>query len=183
MEEPRFSHWARGAGKSESQNHLDCVQMTKSNGFKWSDTDCVFTKASPICERNINIEKEEQVKEEKKKGEEVEEEEEKNKEEAEEEKEEEKEQVDEVQEDEKEEEKEEVEEEEIEEVEEEEEKEVRRERKEKEEEEKENKQREDETHSHVGTHGVGNQNQKSNMSGRKAQITRPSTRRRKNWRN
>ena len=34
--------------------------MTKSNGFKWSDTDCVFTKASPICERNINIEKEEQ---------------------------------------------------------------------------------------------------------------------------
>ena len=90
MEEPRFSHWARGAGKSESQNHLDCVQMTKSNGFKWSDTDCVFTKASPICERNINIEKEEQVKEEKKKGEEVEEEEEKNKEEAEEENEEEK---------------------------------------------------------------------------------------------
>ena len=53
MRELSFNHWSSGAGRGESQNLLDCVRMTQDDGFKWSDTDCVFTKASPICERNI----------------------------------------------------------------------------------------------------------------------------------
>ena len=66
--------------------------MTKEDNFKWSDTDCVFTKAAPICEREIEREvvSEEIVDdEEEKEDEEKEEEEEKEKEEEEEEKEEE----------------------------------------------------------------------------------------------
>ena len=53
MRELSFNHWSSGAGRGGSQNLLDCVRMTQDDGFKWSDTDCVFTKASPICERNI----------------------------------------------------------------------------------------------------------------------------------
>ena len=66
----------------------DCVQMTKEGNFKWSDTDCVFTKAAPICEREIekeelvqDEEEEEKIEEEEKEEEEEEKEEEKKKEE------------------------------------------------------------------------------------------------------
>ena len=51
MAEVTYTHWAKATGDND---HYDCVQMTKDNDFKWSDTDCVFTKASPICEKNID---------------------------------------------------------------------------------------------------------------------------------
>ena len=76
-----FTHWALGSDKTK-ENHFDCVQMTKEDGFKWSDTDCVFTKAAPICEREIEREvvSEEIVEEEEEKEDEEKEEEEKEKE-------------------------------------------------------------------------------------------------------
>ena len=69
-DEVAYTHWAKGAATNHN-DHNDCVQMTKDDDFKWSDTDCVFTKAAPICERDIEREKElEEDEEDTKKGEE-----------------------------------------------------------------------------------------------------------------
>ena len=56
-EEVTYTHWAKGAATNHN-DHSDCVQMTKDDDFKWRDTDCVFTKAAPICERDIEREEE-----------------------------------------------------------------------------------------------------------------------------
>ena len=56
-EDVTFTHWAKGAATNHN-DHNDCVQMTKDDDFKWRDTDCVFTKAAPICERDIEREEE-----------------------------------------------------------------------------------------------------------------------------
>ena len=55
MNEVTYTHWAKATGVND---HNDCVQMTKGDDFKWSDTDCVFTKAAPICERDVELEEE-----------------------------------------------------------------------------------------------------------------------------
>ena len=69
-EEVTYTQWAKGAATNHN-DHSDCVQMTKDDDFKWRDTDCVFTKAAPICERDI--EREEKEEEEKGQQEEVDE--------------------------------------------------------------------------------------------------------------
>jgi len=51
-EESTYFHWATEPDMSE-ENHQDCVRMAKKDRFRWSDTDCVFTKAAPICERVV----------------------------------------------------------------------------------------------------------------------------------
>ena len=56
-DEVTYTHWAKGAD-SNHNDHNDCVRMTKDDDFKWSDTDCVFTKAAPICERDVKLEEE-----------------------------------------------------------------------------------------------------------------------------
>jgi len=72
-EESTVFHWARETDQTIS-NHQDCARMRREDDFKWSDTDCVFTKAAPICERNIRREKEEEDEEEEQMIEEIEEE-------------------------------------------------------------------------------------------------------------
>ena len=62
-DEVTFTHWAKGAATNHN-DHNDCVRMTKDDDFRWSDTDCVFTKAAPICEREIALEEELEGKEE-----------------------------------------------------------------------------------------------------------------------
>jgi len=61
-EESTVFNWAQATDQTIA-NHQDCARMRREDGFKWSDTDCVFTKAAPICERNIRREKEEEEEE------------------------------------------------------------------------------------------------------------------------
>jgi len=52
VEDAGFTFWAPGSPSNEAADQ-DCVIMNALENFLWSDTSCLSTLASPICQRDL----------------------------------------------------------------------------------------------------------------------------------